>query len=110
MSQVQQFLASQYGTISITTSTGTPVYSTSWTQGGSGDGTWSPIAPRQLQDRRGTVVNGYATDWRSPNLILPTGQYTLSLDLGLAQGVNDGYGAASPGSWLNITACSFTVQ
>jgi hypothetical protein len=108
--QVQQFLDAQYSNgISITDASGSVVYSTSWTQGGAGNGSWSAIAPQTIQDRAGNQSSGFASLWRSPDLTLAAGQYTLALDVDLAKGVNDGFGAAKPGSWLNITACTFTV-
>lgn len=109
--QLDQFLAVQNGTLTLTTSAGDPVYSKTWATGETTG--WSSYSPQQLtpsatQDGA-TYYDGWAT-WRNEDFgQLQTGTYYLSMDLQLTTGVNDGFGAGTPGSWIKLTNCELIV-
>jgi hypothetical protein len=118
--QVQQFLNVQsMPGATITETDVTPnVVVWSYPPWLTGLGIWSPIAPFSGGvDPAGNPFNGFQTVWRNtdadpnhPIGPLNPGTYSLSFEIDLKAGVNDGYGATAKGAVYKTTNCPFTVQ
>jgi hypothetical protein len=117
--QITQFLKAQSSRGATITETDLTPNQVVWSQApwstGFLDG-WGPIIPA-TGTFNGSTFTGFSTVWRSdtesvPNPIptLSPGSYSLSFEVDLKTGVNDGVGGAGPGALYKTTNCPFTVQ
>jgi len=106
--QLDQFLAVQSGTVTLT---GPNNYShtDSWAKGDTTG--WSPYTVTQgTPPGQSQPTDVYLTQkFTNFGNGLAAGNYLLSVDLRIKTGVNDGYGAAKPGSWVKVTNCPVTI-
>jgi hypothetical protein len=112
-SQLDKFLASESGSITVTAPNGNTVFSDSWDS--TDNSGWSAYAPATLTANGTTFVQGVATKRievvgaLSNPVAGSDATYRVNMDWGLAKSVNDGFGS-SKGPIVTLTNCPLIVR
>ena len=116
-SQLDKFLAVQFGRVTVRNSSGAIIVDDAWSEGDTTG--WSfYFAAVLTPPGGGTTKDGWATHKHTyldgdpltaGNQPLPPGTYTLDFRLDISRAVNDGFGSTRPGELPAITNCRFVV-
>lgn len=111
--QLDKFISSEFGSLTLTDPNGNVVFQDSW---GSDMTGWAAYTPTQLTANGTTFKSGYGTKRHEPFGVLSNPNpgtdavYDLTMDWELSKGVNDGFGAYSPGPIVQVTDCPIIVR
>jgi len=111
--QLDKFISAEYGSLSLTDPNGNVVFQDSWGNDMTG---WGAYTATQLTANGTTFKPGYGTQRHEQFGALSNPNpgtdavYTLTMDWELGKGVNDGFGAYSPGPIVKVTNCPIIVH
>ena len=111
--QLDKFISVEFGSLSLTDPHGNVVFQDSWGYDMTG---WGAYTATQLTANGTTFKPGYGTQRHEQFGVLsnPTpgtdAVYNLTMDWELSKGVNDGFGAYSPGPVVQVTNCPIIVR
>lgn len=122
--QLDQFLKVQNGAVTLKAPDGTTYFADNWGTGvmdfdpllTSGWGSYQAVTLSPDANPDGAKYPGWATSRYELFGQLHSGAdgvdavYLLSMDLQITTGVNDGFGAGIPGSWVKLTDCPLVAH
>lgn len=111
--QLDKFIATESGSVTLTDPSGTVVFSESWASGMTG---WDAYTTTQVTANGTTFKSGYATKRHEQFGALSNPNpgtdaiYDLTMDWEVGKAVNDGFGAYGPGPIVQVTDCPIIVR